>query len=93
LRCDDEPDEVLVSVSAEPSGLDAIDEGPLALLGLSIEYAWILRNHRGYADGFQLRLVDDHGREETRQFEVGGSAIDVLRASRWRKTPTPGVRT
>jgi hypothetical protein len=47
------------------------------LLGKRIEYAWDLRNHRGYLDGFQLRLVDEQRDEEARQFEVAGSGIYV----------------
>jgi hypothetical protein len=79
LRCDDDTDEVLASVSAQPSEYDRIDDGVLGVVGLSIEYAWILRNHRCNTDAFQLRLVDGRGREETRQFEVAASALDVLR--------------
>lgn len=36
-----------------------------------------LRNHRGYTDAFQLRLMNDEREEESRQLEVAGSVIDV----------------
>lgn len=79
LSCEDETDEVRVSAADSPgeTGLETsiLDD----LLGMSVECAWELTNQRGYADGFQLRLTDRRGREETRQFEVAASAMDVRR--------------
>jgi hypothetical protein len=78
LRCDDDTDELIAEVGR--AGTDAVliaDSWIDGLLGKRIEYAWDLRNHRGYLDGFQLRLVDDQHGEEVRQFEVAGSGIDV----------------
>lgn len=80
LECDDDTDEAVVSVCDEPQGEPVASHEALSdLEGLMIEHAWELRNHRGFADGFQVRLRDGRGREETRQFEVGASAIDVRR--------------
>jgi hypothetical protein len=47
-----------------------------------LDYVWELRNQRGYVDGLQLRLRDGQGRQETVQFEVGASAMDVRRVVR-----------
>ena len=83
LACDDDTDEIIVSVIDGDVGESDVRHGALADLdGLTLEYAWELRNHRGYVDGFQVRLRDGHGREETLQFEVGASAIDVRRVVR-----------
>jgi hypothetical protein len=82
LRCDDDTDEIIVTASQRPVDSPGVSHPAISdLTGLSIEYAWSLTNHRGYVDGFQLRLTDGLGREETRQFEVGASAIDVRRVS------------
>jgi Family of unknown function (DUF6334) len=83
FRCDDDTDEIVVVVPDGDRPCSEITSGPLpGLMGLEIEYAWELRNHRGYVDGFQLRLRDSGGgREETVQFEVGASAIDVRRVT------------
>jgi hypothetical protein len=79
LRCDDDTDEVIVEVVDNPPPYKAVtDKALVSLIGMSIEYAWALTNHRGYTDAFQLRLIDTHRREETRQFEVAASALDVL---------------
>ena len=78
LHCDDDTDELIAEVGRAPTGAAVIaDSWAEGLLGKRIEYAWDLRNHRGYSDGFQLRLVDGPGSEEARQFEVAGSGIDV----------------
>jgi len=80
LACDDDTDEIVVGIADQPaagSDVVAFEE----LLGMSIEYAWIFTNHRGYEDAFQLRLRDALGRCETRQFEVGASAMDVRHVS------------
>lgn len=80
LECDDDTDEAVVSVCDEPQGQPVVShEALIDLEGLMLECAWELRNNRGYTDGFQVRLRDGRGREETRQFEVGASAIDVRR--------------
>jgi hypothetical protein len=80
LRCNDDTDEIVVEV------IDVADDHPRAahavitdLIGMSIEYAWTMTNHRGYIDAFQMRLMDKQRREQARQFEVAGSAMDVRR--------------
>jgi hypothetical protein len=83
LACDDDTDELIATVSdGEVDQLNVDDDALADLVGLTLEYAWELRNHRGYLDGFQVRLRDGHGREETLQFEVGASAMDVSRVVR-----------
>lgn len=83
LSCDDDTDEIIVSINNGEVREPDVRHGVLAdLVGLSLEYAWELRNQRGYLDGFQVRLRDDHGREETVQFEVAASAIEVRRVVR-----------
>jgi hypothetical protein len=78
LRCDDNNDEIVVEVGRnDPAARPVADPWVQNLLGKWIEYAWELRNHRGYNDGFQLRLMNDEREEESRQFEVAGSVIDV----------------
>jgi hypothetical protein len=82
LRCDDDTDEIIVETGRTISDGQPVAESWVDdLLGKWIEYAWKLRNHRGYEDGFQLRLIDGQRGEEVRQFEVAGSAIDVRRVS------------
>ena len=82
FKCDDDTDEVAVAVAGRDHTYSEITSGPLpGLVGLEIEYAWELHNHRGYVDGFQLRLRDVGGREETVQFEVAASAMDVRRVA------------
>lgn len=80
-RCNDDTDEIIVEVVEKDSlGYPAVDHDSLAgLVGMAVEYAWEMTNHRGYADAFQLRLRDAEGHEETRQFEVGAAAMDVRR--------------
>ena len=78
MRCDDDTDEIIVEVERSRSDAQPVAEAwAQDLLGEWIEYAWELRNHRGYLDAFQLRLTDAKGREEVRQFEVAGSTIEV----------------
>jgi hypothetical protein len=80
LSCNDDTDEIVASVSDDPEGHDDVSHDALnELVGLTLDYAWELRNHRDFMDGFQVRLRDGHGREETLQFEVGASAMDVRR--------------
>jgi len=80
LRCDDDTDEMILEfrtsgAASRPSGNTVLNE----LVGMCIEYAWELRNHRGYTDAVQMRMVDSNGREDTRQFEVAASAMDMRR--------------
>ncbi len=80
-RCNDDTDEIIVEV-VEKDSLDypTVEDDSLGgLVGMAAEYAWEMTNHRGYADAFQLRLRNAKGHEETRQFEVGASAMDVRR--------------
>jgi hypothetical protein len=81
FRCNDDTDEIIVElVDNDSLGYPTVDHDSLAgLVGMAVEYAWEMTNHRGYADAFQLRLRDAEGHEETRQFEVGASAMDVRR--------------
>jgi hypothetical protein len=82
LRCDDDTDEIIAEVgNARPDCQPVAEPDLTELLGKSIEHAWELRNHRGYEDAFQLRLIAEDGREETRQFEVAASATDTRRVS------------
>lgn len=83
LVCDGETDEIVASVIDSGTGHPhATHDALVDLAGLTLEYAWELRNHRGYLDGFQVRLKDGHGREDTLQFDVGASALDVRRVVR-----------
>jgi hypothetical protein len=78
LRCDDDTDELIAEVGrAGTEAVLIVDSWVDGLLGKRIEYAWDLRNHHGYLDGFQVRLVDDQHDEEARQFEVAAAGIDV----------------
>jgi Family of unknown function (DUF6334) len=78
LHCDDVTDEIIVKVGRDDAAaLPVADSWANDVLGKCIEYAWELRNHRGYNDGFQLRLMDDEREEESRQFEVAGSVLEV----------------
>jgi hypothetical protein len=78
LRCDDATDKIIVEVGRHGRDAESIEDSwAQALLGKWTECAWGLRNHRGYNDGFQLRFMNDEGEEESRQFEVAGSAIEV----------------
>jgi hypothetical protein len=80
LRCDDDTDEIVVEVSTDSADYPSVGHAALDdLIGLSIEYAWTLIDNRGFVDAFQIRLTDGLGRDETRQFEVGASAMDVRR--------------
>jgi len=80
MHCDDDTDEILVEVVEHDPGYPSVSSGSLGnLVGMRLEYAWALTNHRGYSDAFQLRFTDGRGRDETRQFEVAASAMDVRR--------------
>lgn len=81
LRCNDNTDEIVAEASSVTDrAYPSIDRGVFAgLRGMRIEYAWCLTNQRGYFDAFQLRLTNDAGLEQTRQFEVSASAMDVTR--------------
>lgn len=58
---------------------DVSDDEPFRpLVGEQIADLWWMTSHRGYRDGFQMRLLDLADRSEvTRQFEVAVSAMDV----------------
>lgn len=76
LTCDIDTDEVVAAVRPTANPAPSFTEALLSeLVGLSIGSAWTLTNHRGYADAFQLRLVDSGRREATVQLEVAGSTI------------------
>jgi Family of unknown function (DUF6334) len=64
LRCDDDADELVAEVGRQGEDAESIkDSWVKGLLGKWIEYAWGLRNDRGYNDGFQLRLMNDGARK------------------------------
>ena len=80
LRCDDDTDEIIAEISKRDDDYPNVVHPAIRdMIGLRIDYAWSLTNHRGYVDAFQLRLEDGTGTEKTFQFEVLGSAMDVLR--------------
>ena len=79
LHCDNDTDEILVDVIDDDSHYEAVvDEFLTSLTGSTIEYAWVLTNHRGYEDAFQIRLAGADN-DVTVQFEVGASAMDMRR--------------
>jgi hypothetical protein len=82
IACDANTDEIILT--ADPASVDedlanVADDPVLAsLLGKVVELAWTLTNHRGYADGFQVRCLDLETRDESCcQFEVAAAAITV----------------
>jgi hypothetical protein len=80
LRCNADTDEIVVATGEFDIDQPTIEEEVLAdLIGMIVEYAWLLTNHRGYVDAFQLRFTDGQGHAETRQFEVAAAAIDIRR--------------
>jgi hypothetical protein len=85
LGCDADTDEITVSAGppTEPEGdLAEIDDDPAlaSLRGKVIELAWTMRNHRGYADAFQIRCLDLTTREESCcQFEAAAAAFTIAR--------------
>lgn len=82
LGCDDTKDEILLQVGGCVPGYAEIGHDLLVgLIGMTATYAWTLTNHRGYRDAFQVRLMASDRSEETRQFEVAASAIDVYRVN------------
>jgi hypothetical protein len=83
LVCDDDTDEIVVAVVDGGRGHPRVRHDALVgLMGTTLDDAWELRNHRGYVDGFQLRFRGRDGQEQTVQFEVGASAMDVRRVGR-----------
>jgi hypothetical protein len=78
LRCNDDTDEIIAGVGRnDPAALPLADSWAQDLPGKWIAYAWELRNHRGYNDGFQLTFMNHERDEESRQFEVAASVIEV----------------
>jgi hypothetical protein len=81
LRAEADTDEVVITlVEGEDAGLEDLSRSPdfASLPGKIVEYAWWMRNHRGYSDAFQMRFLDLGDRiEATLQFEVAASAIRV----------------
>lgn len=81
LSCNEDTDEIIVEPhERDLSALDDISDDELfqPLVGKHIADLWWMTNHRGYQDGFQMRLLDLADRSEvTRQFEVIASAMDV----------------
>lgn len=74
-----ETDEVAVHVVPVATDFDGVDSTRLRpLLGTSLECCWMLTNHRGYQDAFQMRFLDHTTRaERTWQVEVAASALDL----------------
>ena len=82
LRCDDDTDEIFIEVLDDAPQYPRLSHELLSdLIGSNATYAWTMTNHRGFVDAFQLRCMDGSRREETRQFEVAASAIDVSRVN------------
>jgi hypothetical protein len=79
LRCDDDTDEIVLETTNPPARRDGSKTLLSELIGMQIDYAWELRNHRGYMDAIQLRLTAADGREATCQFEAAASAMDIRR--------------
>jgi hypothetical protein len=79
LRCDDDTDEIVLETTNPPARRDSSKTLLSELIGMQIDYAWELRNHRGYMDAIQLRLTAADGREATCQFEAAASAMDIRR--------------
>jgi len=83
LSCDDDTDEIVLDVTAPATGdvVEIVDDNTLAdLAGKVVELAWIMMNHRGFEDAFQLRCLDLVTRSESCvQFEVAASAMSVAR--------------
>jgi hypothetical protein len=81
LSCNEDTDEIVVEPhERDLSALHDVSDDQLfqPLVGKHIEHLWWMTNHRGYGDGFQMRLLDFADRSEaTRQFEVGASAMYV----------------
>ena len=81
LSCNEDADEIIVEPHERVvSGLHDVSDDELfqPLLGKHIDHLWWMTNHRGYRDGFQMRLLDLADRSEvTRQFEVAASAMYV----------------
>ena len=80
VECDVDTDEVLVRLAPDGFGaeLPSLQPGEIFVeaTGSVVEYAWTMRNHRGYADAIQLRLLDLGSRSEsTVQLEVMASTL------------------
>ena len=80
VECDVDTDEVLARLAADAFGAELPFLGPGEIFaeatGSVVEYAWTMRNHRGYTDAIQLRLLDLGSRSEsTVQLEVVASAL------------------
>lgn len=85
FSCDIDTDEIQVDVAAGTPRLgDLSSKAPFAeLVGMTLEYAWQLTNHRGYRDAWQMRFLSLESRTETSmQFEVMASAIHVSLVTR-----------
>lgn len=82
LSCDIDTDEIIIEIGQSHPGASDVDEAwAERLLGKRIVYAWVLQNHRGYNDGFQLRLQDGERKEYSVQFEVMASALHPVRVA------------
>lgn len=82
LSCDIDTDEVIFETGQRHPGASDVDEAwAERLLGKHIVYAWVLQNHRGYNDGFQLRLQDNEHKEYSVQFEVAASTLHPVRVA------------
>ena len=81
LECNEDTDEIIVEPHERDLSTlqDVSDDEPFEpLVGKYIEHLWWMTNHRGYQDGFQMRLLDLGDRSEsTLQFEVAASALYV----------------
>ena len=82
LSCDRDTDEIIVEVAeTNPEAVEVEAAWVESLLGKRVEYAWILQNHRGYNDAFQLRLYDKERTYSLIQFEVVASSLELRHVS------------
>ncbi len=77
LRCDEDTDEVIVSIDRrDPRCSEPPPSCVAALIGMCVVDAWELWNHRGFCDGFRIRCRSD-AQYRTLQVEVAASAGDL----------------
>ncbi len=84
LDCNADTDEIIARADPSPSDLpEVVDDQMLSsLMGKVIEQAWTMQNHRGFADGFQLRCLDVAKRDEVcLQFEAAAATMTLMQVT------------
>lgn len=84
LDCNADTDEIMARADPSPSDLpEVVDDQMLSsLVGKVIEQAWTMRNHRGFADAFQLRCLDVVNRDEVcLQFEAAAATMTLMQVT------------